>query len=74
MDLIAREVDPDKLKDAIIYVYNGTCSERTVRQKHNLSSRLGQNGIEVLSHSQLYFTLNTRRAQSEESQTYQMYQ
>eukprot|EP00957_Ditylum_brightwellii_P033136 2511748-Ditylum_brightwellii.AAC.1 len=49
MDLVAREVDSDKLRDAIINVYNGTCSERT-------------------------HTLNTRRAQSEESQTYQIYQ
>eukprot|EP00957_Ditylum_brightwellii_P025597 1934301-Ditylum_brightwellii.AAC.1 len=74
MDLVTREVDSDKLRDAITDVYNGTCSERTARQKYNLSSWLVQNGIEALSHFQLHHTLNTRCAQSEESQTYQMYQ
>eukprot|EP00957_Ditylum_brightwellii_P060307 4579968-Ditylum_brightwellii.AAC.1 len=73
MDLVAREVDSDKLRDVIIDVYNSTCSERTVRQKYNLSSRLVRNGIEELSNFQLHRTLNTRNAQSEESQTYQMY-
>eukprot|EP00957_Ditylum_brightwellii_P048606 3688284-Ditylum_brightwellii.AAC.1 len=74
MDLVAREVDSDMLRDTIIDMYNGACFERTARQKYDLSSWLVQNGIEALSHFQLHCTLNTRRAQSKESQTYQMYQ
>ena len=70
---VARKYYPEKLRDAIVDVYNGTCSERTVSTKYGLNSRLVRTAIAALSEYQSDRVMNERCKLTESSKSNQIY-
>eukprot|EP00957_Ditylum_brightwellii_P033593 2546091-Ditylum_brightwellii.AAC.1 len=69
----AREYCPEKLRDAIVDVYNGTCSEREASTQYDLNSRLIRTAIEALLECQSDRVMNERCMLTESSTSNQIY-